>query len=99
MPIFWVFLLNPVFVDPREYPLEDRDMEKKWGFELRESMERVRRQGVSQLMAGLDILVTPSTIPEFDELREMIEASGGVCIFSVFFCFLFCIGISMADID
>jgi hypothetical protein len=45
---------------------------------LEESLERLQETGASKLMAGLKFHITPSTIPDYQDLKEMIEASGGV---------------------
>ena len=53
--------------------------EEKWSFSLKDAMAGVHERGPSKLMAGLKFMVTPSTKPGFEDLKEMVEAAGGVC--------------------
>ncbi|KAJ1720605.1 regulator of Ty1 Transposition [Coemansia erecta] len=56
------------------YALEDRASEKRWGFNLRETMKRAHSR---QLFQGVMVVVTPNTDPGFDMLRSLVETAGG----------------------
>ncbi|KAJ1931273.1 Mediator of DNA damage checkpoint protein 1, partial [Kickxella alabastrina] len=57
-----------------QYLLTDPETELRWGFELKESMRRARCQ---RLLAGVTVLVTPSTDPGLETLRALVEIAGG----------------------
>ncbi|KAJ1892261.1 regulator of Ty1 Transposition [Kickxella alabastrina] len=57
-----------------QYLLTDPETELRWGFELKESMRRARCR---RLLAGVTVLVTPSTDPGLETLRALVEIAGG----------------------
>ena len=65
-------------VDSGPFQLRDPANEEKWSFQLAESLARVRELAPKRLMSGRRFLITPSTKPDYEDLKEIIEASGGV---------------------
>ncbi|KAJ2782336.1 regulator of Ty1 Transposition [Coemansia interrupta] len=58
----------------KSYALEDKAAEKRWGFNLRETMKRAYSR---QLFQGVMVVITPNTDPGFDMLRSLVETAGG----------------------
>lgn len=61
-------------LNPDDYPIEDKDAEKKWNFSLSESVSRAFRH---QVLKGFTFFATPCIEFDFFELKQVIEACGG----------------------
>lgn len=64
-------------IDPMDFPIKDGPSEKKWCMKLEQALNLVRQRGASKLMMGYEFLITPSVVPDFEDLKEIIEACGG----------------------
>ncbi|KAI4497699.1 hypothetical protein M0802_007239 [Mischocyttarus mexicanus] len=62
-------------LDWKNYILKDPAMEAKYGFRLKKSLEKAKKQ---QLLDGYTVLLTPNIIsPPISELKAMIASCGG----------------------
>jgi hypothetical protein len=66
-------------VDPSDFPLLDPNNEEKWLMTFSGVLEKAKA-APGALMKDMKFLITPSTKPEYEDLKEMIEASGGAVI-------------------
>ncbi|KAF2364349.1 Forkhead-associated (FHA) domain [Trinorchestia longiramus] len=62
------------FTDPWEYIVKDTEMEKKYSFDLRQSLLKARGR---RLFAGLSIHATPCVLPQPDDMRDLVVSGGG----------------------
>ncbi|XP_063594187.1 uncharacterized protein LOC134771121 [Penaeus indicus] len=63
------------FVDPWKYIVKDTESEKKFAFQLHQSLQSARK---SLLFEGLSFHATRSVKPPPDQMKEIIVCSGGV---------------------
>ncbi|XP_064115508.1 uncharacterized protein LOC135221698 [Macrobrachium nipponense] len=62
------------FIDPWEFLVKDRESEVKFGFRLEQSLRSASKY---QLFEGLEIHATKSVKPPPEQMKEIIECSGG----------------------
>ncbi|XP_066969795.1 mediator of DNA damage checkpoint protein 1-like isoform X2 [Macrobrachium rosenbergii] len=62
------------FIDPWEFLVKDRESEMKFGFRLEQSLRSASKY---QLFEGLEIHATKSVKPPPEQMKEIIECSGG----------------------
>lgn len=62
------------FVDEKSYILQDVQKEKQWGFCMHSSLAASRRK---PLFKGMKVMVSPTTSPDFEAIKAMIESAGG----------------------
>lgn len=70
------------FVDPQGFIPKDPRVENMYDFVLSESLCRSRNLKLPKLFEGLEFYSTPSTKPPRNELRQIVEASGGKVVLS-----------------
>ncbi|XP_047484577.1 uncharacterized protein LOC125036181 [Penaeus chinensis] len=63
------------FVDPWKYIVKDTESEKKFAFQLHQSLQSARK---SLLFEGLSFHATRSVKPPPDQMKEIIVCSGGI---------------------
>ena len=63
-----------VYVPYDKFYLEDTAAETRYGFQLRESVQRARKQPIFQ---NYRVFCTKDTSPPYDDLKDIIEAAGG----------------------
>jgi hypothetical protein len=69
--IFFFFVRN---AEESDYILNDEEAEKKFDFNLQESLAHARQ---AQLLKGMTFFVTNKVKPPRKEMKEIIEAAGG----------------------
>ncbi|MCO5552744.1 hypothetical protein L7F22_006261 [Adiantum nelumboides] len=62
------------FVVEESYILQDTQKEKEWGFCMHSSLASSKRR---PLLKGLNVLVSPNTVPDFASMKAIIESAGG----------------------
>ncbi|KAH7421712.1 hypothetical protein KP509_13G072400 [Ceratopteris richardii] len=62
------------FVEEESYILKDFQKEKEWGFCMQSSLASSRRK---PLLKGMQIALSPNTVPEFSAMKAIIESAGG----------------------
>jgi len=65
-------------LDPSQYPLRDNANEKKFGFTLKQSTERAKKNG-RKLFAGQTLYCVEDIHGGFDVMKSIVEANGGSC--------------------
>ncbi|KAK2723357.1 uncharacterized protein LOC136033805 [Artemia franciscana] len=65
---------SKTLLDLNSFILEDKEMEEKFGFNLKRTLNAAAR---SPLLTGQTVFVTPSVKPDPSQMKEIIECAGG----------------------
>lgn len=71
-------LTSDELLDPQKYLLKDTVNEKKFGFTLKQSSERAKKNR-NQLLAGRSIYCVEDIHGGFDIMKSIAEVNGGTC--------------------
>eukprot|EP00842_Homolaphlyctis_polyrhiza_P005614 jgi/Hompol1/6053/HPOL_000265-RA len=68
------------FADPSKFMLKDAKTEKMYGFTLRKSLLSVRKPGARPIFSDCTFYATPTVLPCYNDLKEILSAAGGTLI-------------------
>ena len=63
----------------QDYILRDKEMEKKLNFTIPEILEKVQSESKG-VFAGKSFFLSKAVVPEYSELKSLIESGGGVIV-------------------